>query len=193
MLTPSPLSWAPRPGDGLGELCSRPTTCCGWRVLRVAGVAALLATACSTRSPEPQAPVGPSLAGAELLRCDESDQVDPGADAQVLAEGVVVAKQFEADATRQGNGLLFAKGGLWARGTANLRLTVTSPTDALMGWGKPGTPARQVVVPRCGGSQWRVWPGGLYVDEAGTVSLIAESAEHKDTVALVVRSPVIGG
>ena len=163
----------------------------GSSALRLAFVVALLTTACSAKSPEPQPLVGPDLAGAQLLRCDESDQVDPGVDAQVLAEGVVVSKQFEADATRRDNGLLFAKGGLWARGTANLRITVTSPSDALVGWGKPSTPARQVVIPRCGGSQWRVWPGGLHVDKPGTVALVAESAERRDTVDIVVRTPVI--
>lgn len=181
------------PGRGREALASKPAVSFGRRGPRLAVVVALLATACSAGGPAPQTLVGPDLAGAELLLCEESDQVDPGGDAQVLGEGVVVASQFEADATRRDNGLLFAKGGLWARGTANVRLTVTSPTDALVGWGKPDIPARQVVVPRCGGSQWRVWPGGLHVDKSAVVALVVESADRKDTVAIVVQAPVTGG
>ena len=107
-----------------------------------------------------------------------------------MVDGVVLAGSYTTDDARRENGLLFAKGGLWVRGSTAVRLTVSAPLDTLMSWGKPGILARQVVVPVCDGSEWRVWPGGFSVNRPSTVSLLVETTQRQDTVRITVHAAV---
>lgn len=146
--------------------------------------ACLLAAACTSGKDEPQAFEG-SMAGASELRCDESDLDEPS-EGQEVAGGVVLAGTYRAEEAGREDGLMFAKGGLWVQGDSRVRITVVSPSDTLLSWGKPGRPAPQVVVPPCEGSTWRVWPGGFSVNGPSTVDLSVETAQEQVTVTVTV-------
>ena len=156
----------------------------------VAGAAGLMAAvACASDRDAARAFTGDDLVGAAELRCDGSDLVELPPTGQALAGGVVLAGSYTADGTPRENGLLFAKGGLWVRGSTAVRLTVDAPLDTLVAWGKPGGPARQVVVPPCQGPEWRVWPGGFLVSGPATVSLLVETKHERATVTVTVNAP----
>ena len=166
-------------------------TVSGMSALRLALAATcVVAAACTSHREEPRALVG-DMPGAAELRCDESDRNQP-TEGQRLAEGVVLASTYTPEESRREDGLLFAKGGLWVQGETALRLTVVSPSDALVSWGKPGRPVRQVVVPPCGGSKWRVWPGGFYVYGPSKVALSVETFQKKVAVTVTVGAPGSG-
>ena len=81
-----------------------------------------------------------------------------------------------------------------AEGSTAVRLTVDAPPNTLVAWGKPGDLARQVVVPPCKGPEWRVWPGGFFVDEPATVFLVVETKQKRTTVRVTVNAAAtIGG
>ena len=134
------------------------------RLASVAACAVLAVTACTGQPQEPGGQADGRAAPVEL-RCDESDAVEPPQDGQRLADGVVVAGAYSPERSGRDDGLLYAKGGLWLRGQAAVRLAVAGPDSALAGWGKPGLPARELTAPPCAGTGWRVWPGGFYVAE----------------------------
>lgn len=123
------------------------------------------------------------------LRCEESDAVEPPLDGQRLADGVVVAGAYAPERSGRADGLLFAKGGLWVRDNPTVRVAVVDPATALVGWGKPGRPARKFAVPTCAAPSWRVWPGGFYVSEPTCVRLRVEtpkgSAEARVPIGVI--------
>lgn len=129
------------------------------RVASAAACAVLSVTACTGQPHEERGNAGGRAAPVEL-RCTEADAVEPPPDGQRLADGVVVARADAPQRSGRDDGLLYAKAGLWQQGQAAVRLAVVDPDTALAGWGKPGSPARELAVTPCPELGWRVWPGG---------------------------------
>jgi len=154
-----------------------------WASRLAVAAACFLAAACTSDPEQPQTGEGNVADVVELL-CEESDLAEPPSDGQALADGVLVPGSFSAQEAGRNDGLLFAKGGLWVQGDSGVRLAVVSPSEALVAWGKPGRAVRQVVVPPCDGADWRVWPGGFYVDGPVTVDLSVETAQKTTTASV---------
>ena len=112
------------------------------------------------RTPQPTTAL--RFVGAAGLRCDGSDLVEPPPTGHALTDGVVLAGSCTADGTPRENGLLFAKGGLWVRGSTAVRLTVGAPPEP----------------------EWCVWPVGFFVSGPATVSLLVETKRERATVTV---------
>ena len=93
---------------------------------------------------------------------------------------------YAPELSGRSDGLLFAKGGLWLRDNPAVRLAVVGPEAALVGWGKPGRPARELAVSACSGNGWKVWPGGFYVPEPTCVRLQVETQQGPVKAAVPV-------